>query len=287
MIDTFPNDARRDSGSPRQTTNHSDAATVTGQDSPTQGHASGDVSLRQGQAAAGGGPAGGGQPRERRPGFAGENLREIAGRRRLLVLCLVLAGTAGLAFRHQHPSPPDQVAVGKPAPEIDLVELSGGDHWRPVTPPVGRVVLLHLWATWCHPCQLEYPELSAMARAVASEEADGRGRRAGQGDREQGEGGRFRFLPVSCEGGAETFAGLWHKTDAFFRSAGIDSPVFADPRGITRRSVAERLKQSDLGLPTTILIDRDGTIAGVWQGYTPHTVSGIEASVRELLAVAH
>ena len=131
-----------------------------------------------------------------------------------------------------------------------------------------------------------------MARAVASKEANGMGRRPGPGDGErpgdggQGNEGRFRFLAVSCEGGAETFAGLWEKTDGYFRSAGIDNPVFADPRGITRRSVAERLKEPALGLPTSVLIDRDGKIAGVWQGYTPHTVSDIEASIRELLVSA-
>lgn len=281
MMDTLPKDARRDVKPARQTTNHTDAAMLTRQDTPPQRHPSGEVSLRQGQAV-----TGGGTPRELRPGLAGGTPPEVAGWRRLLVLCLVLAVSAGLAFRSRRQSPPDHAAVGKPGPEIDLVELSGGNHWRSLAPPVDQVVLLHLWGTWCQPCQFEFPELSAMADAVASKEANGMGRRAGQGHGGQDHGGRFRFLPVSCEGRAETFAGLWEKTHGYFRSAGIDNPVFADPRGITRRSVAERLRQPALGLPTSILIDRDGTIAGVWQGYTPETVSGIEASIRKLLVSA-
>ena len=58
----------------------------------------------------------------------------------------------------------------------------------------------------------------------------------------------------------------------------------ADPNGVTRRSAAERLEQSSIFYPTSILVGSDGKIAGVWLGYTPDSVTQIESSIEQLLA---
>jgi thiol-disulfide isomerase/thioredoxin len=163
----------------------------------------------------------------------------------------------------------DSPAISKPAPRIDLVRLSDQPNLDRVDAvAVGSVTLIHFWGTWCGPCKMEYPQLSAMASRLRASP-------------------RFRFLSVSCEGGPnETFEGLWEATNDYFQSEGIDGDAFADPQGITRRSVAERLERNAMFYPTTLVIGVEGKIAGVWEGYTPEAVSQMESLIRRLLQEA-
>ncbi len=180
----------------------------------------------------------------------------------MLPIAIVAAVLVLLAVSRS--SSPDHDAVGKPAPDVDLVRLDDDLDLPAVAPPDDQVVLLHFWGTWCPPCQQEYPHLVKMASRYADSEA-------------------FRFLPVTCEGQPDTFDNLWAETAGYFRRSGIESPAFADPRGLTRRSTAERLDQPSLYYPTSVLIDRQGNIAGVWEGYRPGTVEEIETRLQGLL----
>ena len=157
-------------------------------------------------------------------------------------------------------------AVGKPAPQLDLVLLADTPALnRLESDPTGKVTLVHFWGTWCGPCKMEYPHLNHMVHKYKSHSC-------------------FQFVPISCEGTrTETFAGLLNKTNGYFESQGIQSVAFADPRGITRRSAAERLEQSSLYYPTSIVVSPNGTIAGVWQGYTSDAVSQIDSLIAQLL----
>lgn len=199
----------------------------------------------------------------------GEDPPTKPGVRFWLLIPLVLALTAVILFQsllHTHSGPAHR-AIGKPAPQIDLVALSD-DLTLPALGriPQGQVTLLHFWGTWCGPCKLEYPHLSQMTDRFVEQP-------------------QFRFVPVTCEyGGDETFEGLWEKTRDYFRSAEVESIAFADPRGVTRRSLAERLENDSLYYPTSVLIDHDGNIAGVWEGYTPEAVDQIASVTDQLIA---
>jgi cytochrome c biogenesis protein CcmG, thiol:disulfide interchange protein DsbE len=127
------------------------------------------------------------------------------------------------------------------------------------------VTLLHFWGTWCPPCKLEYPELAEMVQAMQSEP-------------------RFRFVSVSCGGGGgEDFATLQEQTASYYQSIGAgDLETFADLSGQTRHAVSQQLNESVV-YPTTLLIDADQRIAGVWLGYSPAGVSEMRQAAERLL----
>lgn len=158
------------------------------------------------------------------------------------------------------------VGVGEPAPDIELVRLSfEGDLQFQTQLDPDCVSLVHLWGTWCGPCRQEYPELDAMVR-----------------DRRQF--GALSFLSVSCESGNETMAGLTTKTQDYLRSIKAETTAYADSNGTTRRSLMKRLRQENIFYPTTVVIDQQGVIRGVWQGYDPDGVNQMRATINSLWA---
>ena len=184
----------------------------------------------------------------------------------LLVVAFVIGRSPDIWIRAISNSP----AIGKPAPRMDLVRLCDNETFDTLqSRPPNQAVLLHCWATWCPPCRDEFPCLCDLSDRLQQE-------------------GDFQFYPISCERvGGETFEALWSKTSNFFESEGLSRVAYADPRGVTRRSMAERMEQQSLCLPTSMLVGVDGTIVGVWEGYTANTIAEIEAAVqKEMLQIA-
>ena len=111
----------------------------------------------------------------------------------------------------------------------------------------GQVVVLNLWASWCAPCVREMPSLNALARrapetAVVAVSMDVQGPQ------------------VACE---------------FFRRKGLDHlDVYHDPDGRLMQALGL------YGLPASVVIDRDGQVAAMFQG----EVDWNGAEMRELLA---
>jgi thiol-disulfide isomerase/thioredoxin len=91
----------------------------------------------------------------------------------------------------------------------------------------GKVVLLNLWATWCVPCREEMPALDRLQQALG--------------------GGAFEVVALSLDsGGAEAVR-------RFYDEVGVRAlKVYVDPA--MKASAALRVP----GVPTTILVDRDG-----------------------------
>jgi peroxiredoxin len=123
------------------------------------------------------------------------------------------------------------VRVGSPAPDFTLFSLAG--------PPVslhqqkGKVVLVNFWTTWCPPCREEMPALQKAHERLADQ-------------------------------GLVVLGVNWTQVDnladvqAFVAELGLTFPILLDSDGV----VSEDLYQV-LGLPTSVLIGRDGTVRAI------------------------
>lgn len=190
----------------------------------------------------------------------------------LIVLGIVAVAAVIFAVRRGAQQSPSD-AVGKPAPPIDVIPLTGDAPPIPFSGPAepaaeaasfDGITLLHFWGTWCPPCRMEYPELIEMVHAFSSEPD-------------------FRFISVSCEAGVgeSSFEMLQQETEEYYESIGVDVPTYCDPAGRTRRATAAILDNPGLYYPSTLLIDRQGKIVQVWEGFTP---SGVEQMRKAIAA---
>jgi len=139
------------------------------------------------------------------------------------------------------------VAMRRPAPSMVLERMEGGS-WR-LNEHRGQVVLINLWATWCGPCREETPGLVRLYQQMGPK--------------------GLELVGLSLDvGGRE-------KVRAFARQFQVPYPiVFPEPMS----QLADTLE----GVPTTILIDREGRTAKTYVGAVREAV--FAADVKDLLA---
>ena len=145
---------------------------------------------------------------------------------------LILVGVALLFWMGQQPGQQQEGSAralmpeqGQPAPNFSLMSLSG----EPVSLSdySGQVVLVNMWATWCPPCKAEMPTIHEYYQA----------------HRDDG----FVVLAVNSQEKATS-------VDSFIQAAGFTFPVLLDDRATVMD------QYNVLGLPTSFIIGRDGTI---------------------------
>jgi len=119
-----------------------------------------------------------------------------------------------------------------PAPAVSLTDVSGNT--VELSDFKGRLVVVNLWATWCEPCLREMPSLERLQSKL---------------------GDRIAVLGVSQDRGS-------NKTvEPFIAKLGLKSvKIFIDPKSVVGRAFEVR------GLPTSLLIDRDGKLLGRVEG---------------------
>ncbi len=139
------------------------------------------------------------------------------------------------------------VSARRPVPDFTMRDLSGAD-WQ-LSAHRGDVVLVNFWATWCSPCQEETPGLVRIARAYAP-----------------------KGLAVAGISMDQTGA---DSVRNFMRRYGIDYPVMMPTPSFLLADEVE-------GLPTTLLIDRQGRLARTYLGAVRETV--FRADIARLLA---
>lgn len=80
-----------------------------------------------------------------------------------LAVFLVVLGflAVGLQLKPREvPSP----FIGKAAPAFSLPRLDAPDQMMSTQDMRGKVWVLNVWASWCGPCQVEHPHITALAR---------------------------------------------------------------------------------------------------------------------------
>lgn len=119
----------------------------------------------------------------------------------------------------------------------------------------GKALLVNLWATWCVPCRKEMPALDALQR-------------------EQG-GPDFQVVAVNVD------TARLDRPAEFLRQNGIaDLALYSDPSA----DVLQALKRQGglLGLPTTLLVDKNGCELGRMAGPAEWASPDGQAVIRAL-----
>lgn len=137
--------------------------------------------------------------------------------------------------------------VGSPAPELDLPAIGGGR--ASLEAARGKVVIVDFWATWCAPCRASFPHYQALAA------------------RHEGE---VVVLGVSEDDDSEGIAEFAAETGARF-------PLAWD----REKTVAARFEPG--AMPTSFVIDRNGVVRHVHEGFRDGDEAALERVVSGLL----
>jgi cytochrome c biogenesis protein CcmG/thiol:disulfide interchange protein DsbE len=74
---------------------------------------------------------------------------------------VVLLGVGLTLNPREVPSP----LIGKPAPAFELPLLHAPDRTFSQTEMLGKAWVLNVWASWCQPCLVEHPVVSALSKS--------------------------------------------------------------------------------------------------------------------------
>jgi cytochrome c biogenesis protein CcmG/thiol:disulfide interchange protein DsbE len=177
-------------------------------------------------------------------------------------VCVFVALASGVWFltRHGGFKAGEHPAVGQRVVQLSLQPLNHEGPAITADDIKGKVVLLNFWGPWCGPCRRELPHLVEIEGELA-DHAD------------------FRLLLVACTSEFNPFIppGVEQTEDTvallddvrdYLERRDLEAKVYADPDGTSRRMLSVTgVWQDRGGYPTTLLLDREGVIRGVWAGY--------------------
>ncbi|MGH9709054.1 MAG: TlpA disulfide reductase family protein, partial [Candidatus Acidiferrales bacterium] len=130
-------------------------------------------------------------------------------------------------------------------PDVKFTQLQGGD--LPLASLQGKVVLVNFWATWCEPCRIEIPWMIGFQQKYAS----------------QG----FTILGVAMDEEGKKVVDPFVHTTQFDVDGNKSLMIY--PIMLGNEDVAEKFGGL-IGLPTSVLISRDGKIVKRFIGLVNH-----------------
>ena len=143
-----------------------------------------------------------------------------------------------------------EAAPGTGVPELAMTDGDGRS--MQLADLKGRVILLNLWATWCAPCAKEMPALDRLQAQLG--------------------GSGFEVVALSLDRGGK------EQVVPFFEKTGVTHLAqYYDTASASMRVLSPR------GLPTTLLIDRDGNEIGRIEGAVEWDSPEIVAFLRKHL----
>ncbi len=134
------------------------------------------------------------------------------------------------------------------APNFTLKSV-GGKNLK-LSEMTGNVVLINFWASWCGPCREEMPLLNALHKKY--------------------EPLGFTVLGVNVEEDAK-------KARGFLKNFPVDFPVLLDNKNQVSK------KYNVVAMPTTVVVDRDGNMRFLHQGYKPGDEEKYRKMVKKLV----
>ena len=137
---------------------------------------------------------------------------------------------------------------GQPAPDFAL-KSSSGENMR-LSEHRGDVVMINFWATWCGPCRQEMPLLDELYT---------RYQRVG-----------FNLLGVNIDDDSR-------RAMKMIEELGVSFPVLFD----ARKEVSKLYSVE--AMPVTVLVDREGNVRHVHNGYKPGYEEKYLDQIRSLL----
>lgn len=139
---------------------------------------------------------------------------------------------------------------GEPAPAVSLPSLAPGGEVISLAALRGKVVYLDFWASWCGPCRISFPQLEQLRQELGP----------------QG----FEVLAINLDE---------HQADAdkFLAEVPVSYLLARDTSGDSPRAY------QILGMPTGFLIDREGNVRLVHNGYRKSDGAALRDHILEVL----
>jgi len=165
--------------------------------------------------------------------FVPESRWRMAGAALLIGVGVLLGGVAvfQVVFRG---SGTEGASLGADVSRVAFRDASGNRHT--LAEYRGKVVLVDVWATWCPPCRKALPEVAELQRAG---------------------GDRYAVVPISVDQGG------WSDVKPFLdQNAQLGLTAFVQDGAKALDAFGEIR-----GIPTTIIVDRQGRLVRRWSGF--------------------
>jgi thiol-disulfide isomerase/thioredoxin len=146
-----------------------------------------------------------------------------------LGIVLFMSLTSSEASPQEYTATP--VKVNYPAPDLKLNDLQG--NLVSIKDYLGKVILVNMWATWCPPCKAEMPTLESFYKKYKDNE----------------------FMIVGINDGEAP-----HEVASFVEDYGLSFSIWLDPQYLSEKAF------KTINLPSSYVIDRNGTIRLMWIG---------------------
>jgi peroxiredoxin len=141
----------------------------------------------------------------------------------------------------------DLPELGQKAPDFELRNLKTKQPHR-LSQYVGKIIVLDFWATWCPPCKKSLPKLALIAKTYSED---------------------VQILAISIDDSEDN-------AYRFIVDNKIDMLTLYDDE-------KEVVGSYDIpAMPTLFIIDRDGVIRSLFEGYTEDSLEEIEEKIKEL-----